>query len=277
MIIPGSASQSLASSLAAELNEPLGIVNYQRFADGEMLVQTPKIQDRAIIVASTISSDAHIELLQLQDAVRRQADEVLTVIPYMGYARQDKLFETGEPISAAAMASAFSTNTDRILTVNPHVDTIDKFFDVSCTIVNAAPVLADPLPKLTDPLFLAPDEGAITLANQVQTAYGEGETDYFVKSRISDVEVQIQPSDAETRDRDIVLVDDIIATGSTMSTAISQLDNPHRIFVSCIHPVLAANAVTKLSAAGVSRIYGTDTIEQSVSTVSVASEIAAHV
>jgi ribose-phosphate pyrophosphokinase len=274
MILPGTASQDLAAALAAELDEPLAAVEYDRFADGEQIVRVPESADRAVVVASTVSDAAHVQLLQLQDAARQQADEVVTVLPYMGYARQDEPFEAGQPVSARAMAKAISTSTDRVLTVNPHEDAVCEFFDVPCESVDAAGRLAEPLGDLTEPLFLSPDAGAIDLAETVRDAYGDGETDYFEKHRVSDTEVEIQPSDADTTGRDVVLVDDIIATGSTMSSAIAQLSGPARTFVTCIHPMLAASARTKLANAGVDAVYGTDTIERAVSAVSAAPAIA---
>jgi ribose-phosphate pyrophosphokinase len=274
MIVPGSASQDVAAALAAELDEPLAAVEYDRFADGEIMARVPDSDDRAIVVASTVSDAAHVELLQLQDAAQQQAEEVLTVLPYMGYARQDAAFDPGEPVSARAMARAISTGTDRVLTVNPHETAIADFFDVPCSIVDAAGRLAEPLPELSEPLFVSPDPGAIGLAETVADAHGSGQTDYFEKRRHSDTDVEIQPSDAVTTGRDVVLVDDIIATGSTMSTAIARLDAPARVFVTCVHPMLAGNARTKLATAGVEAIHGTDTIERAVSTVSVAPAIA---
>lgn len=274
MIVSGSRSQSLATALAADIDESLAVVEYDRFADGEMLVRIPDADDQAIVVASTTSSDAHVELLQLQDAAARQADEVVTVLPYMGYARQDRAFEQGEPVTARAIARAISTGTDRVLTVNPHVDAVADFFDVPCESIDASSLLAEPLPTLSDPLFLAPDEGAIELASTVRDAYGAGETDYFEKTRLSDTDVEIKPSGTETTGRDVVLVDDIVATGSTMATAIAQLDDPRHVYVSCVHPVLATNARLKLAAAGVDRVFGTDTIERQVSAISVAPAIA---
>ncbi len=274
MIVPGSASQELAAALATELDEPLAAVEYDWFADGETLVRVPDGDDRAVVVASTVSDSAHVELLQLQDAARQRADEVITVLPYMGYGRQDEAFEPGQPVSARAMARAISTGTDRVLTVNPHETSITDFFDVPCSSVDAAGRLAEPLPGLSDPLFLSPDAGAVDLAETVRNAHGGGEADYFEKVRHSDTEVEIRPSDAATAGRDVVLVDDIVATGSTMSTAIGQLSTPERVFVTCVHPMLAANARTKLATAGVDAVYGTDTIERAVSAVSAAPAIA---
>lgn len=278
MILPGAASQSLAAALAAETDDALAVVETSHFADGEFKIQIDMDDDRAIVVASTVSSDAHIELLQLQDAASQHAEEVVTVLPYMGYARQDEAFNEGEPVSARAIARAISTSTDRVLTVTPHEPGIREFFDVPCETVDGAPLLADPLPeRLSEPLFLAPDEGAIDLVDAVRAAYGDGETDYFEKSRDHDTgEVELHPSETDVTDRDVVVTDDIIATGSTMSKAIERLreQNVGRVFAVCVHPMLAANARTKLAQAGVEAVYGTDTIERSVSTVSVAPAIA---
>ncbi|WP_247003400.1 ribose-phosphate diphosphokinase [Halosolutus gelatinilyticus] len=289
MIVAGSASQALAAALARELEEPLAAAEYDRFPDGELLAAVPDAAtvdagatdaDRAVIVASTVSSDAHLELLQLQDAVREAGvGEVVTVLPYMGYARQDEAFEEGHPVSARAIARAVSTGADRVLTVNPHETSVCEFFEPTATPIDAAGRLADPLPaELADPVFLSPDEGAIDLAETVRDAYGSGETDYFQKVRRSGTEVEITPSDVDVADRDVVVTDDIIATGSTMSEAVGVLRDRGvgRVFVTCVHPLLARNAVTKLSRAGVEAIYGTDTIERSASTVSVAPAIAAH-
>jgi len=277
MIVPGSASQALAADLAAETGEPLAPVSYERFPDGERKVQVEATGDRAVVVASTVSDGAWVELLQLQDAAREQGvSEVVTVLPYMGYARQDRAFQAGDPVSARAMARAISTGSDRVLIVEPHEPAVCDFFDVPAAPVAAAGVLAEPLPDLTDPLFLAPDEGATELAQSVQGAYGGGGTDHFEKTRHSGTEVDIEPSEATVADRDVVVVDDIIATGSTMSEAVGVL-NDHgasRVFVTCVHPLLVRNAYTKLARAGVEAIYGTDTIERPVSEVSVAAAVA---
>jgi ribose-phosphate pyrophosphokinase len=280
MIIPGSASQALASELAAELGEPLARAEYDRFADGETLASVPDFDgDRAVIVASTVSNDAHIELLQLQDAAEvAGAGEVVTVLPYMGYARQDRPFKYGQPISARAVARAISTGTDRVLVVNPHETDVCDFFGVPTTAVDASPRLAAPLPPdLDDPLFLSPDAGAIALAETVKDAYGRGATDYFEKTRDYDTgDIEVSPSAANVAGRDVVLVDDIIATGSTMSASIEELHarNVGGVYVTCVHPMLASNARTKLADAGVEAVYGTDTLERSVSTVSAAPIVA---
>jgi ribose-phosphate pyrophosphokinase len=280
MIVSGSTSQHLASALAAVTGHDLARVEFKRFPDGEIHASVPDFAaDRAVVVASTVSSDAHVELLQLQDAVREAgAQQVTTVVPYMAYSRQDRAFTGGEPISARAIARAISTGTDRVLTVNPHEPTVTGFFDVPTEAVDAAGRLPAALPPdLSDPLFLSPDEGAIDLAAAVSDAYGDGTTDYFVKSRDYDTgDVTVEPNEAPVSDRDVVLVDDIVATGSTMSSAIDVINEygAERVFVTCVHPLLATSAVTRLRRAGVAAIHGTDTIERPVSSVSVAPVIA---
>jgi ribose-phosphate pyrophosphokinase len=281
MIVPGAASQVLAARLATELGEPLAAVEYDRFPDGETLATVPAFDaDRAVVVATTDTNDAWVELLQLQDAVRESgATEVVTVVPYMGYARQDRSFADGEPVSARAMARAISTGTDRVVLVNPHEDTVADFFECHVTVCDAAGRLAGPLPDdLADPLFLSPDAGAVELAAAVRDAHGGGDVDFFEKTRLSGTEVEISPSDADAAGRDVVLVDDIIATGSTMSEAVTHLaDDADRVFAACVHPLLAGNARLKLERAGIEQIVGTDTVERDVSSVSVAPIVAAAV
>lgn len=280
-IVPGSASQSLAAALARELDATLAVPTFDRFPDGETLAAVPEFDDdSAIIVAATVSNDAHIELLQLADATREAgATTVTAVIPYMGYARQDRAFSDGQPVSARAIAAAIDTAADRIVLVNPHEPSIGSFFSSPVETVDAGSLLAAPLPDtLIDPLFLSPDAGAIELAETVRDSYGQGETDYFEKDRDYDTgAVDISPSDATVEGRDVILVDDIIATGSTMSEAIAVLRDRGAagVYVICVHPMLANNALAKLSAAGISAVYGTDTIERSVSEISAAPAIAA--
>jgi ribose-phosphate pyrophosphokinase len=272
VIVPGSTSQALAAALAAATNRPLADVAYDRFPDGEQLAAVSGVDgEEAVVVCSTVDDAAHVQLLQLQDACRETgATRVTTVIPYMGYARQDAAFEAGHPVSARAVARAVSTGTDRVVLVSPHEPAVADFFDVPVTVVDAAPLLAGALPELAEPLFLAPDEGAVELATAVRDAYGRGETDHFEKTRHSGSEVSIRPHDAEAAGRDVVVVDDIVATGSTMSAAIAGLDDPARTLVACVHPVLAGSARTTLAQAGVDAVHATDTVERACSTVSAA-------
>jgi ribose-phosphate pyrophosphokinase len=278
MILPGSASESLGAALADDLDEELAVVERERFADGEFKLRVPDAGgDRAVVVAATTSAAAHLELLQLQDLAADAFDEVVTVLPYMGYARQDRAFRAGEPVSARAVARAISTGTDRVLAVNPHEPAVGEFFDVPFEAVDAAARLAEPLPALAEPLFLAPDEGAIDLAATVRDAYGRGETDYFEKTRDYDTgAVSVEPAGTDPDGREVVLVDDIVATGSTMSAAIDRLHERAvaDVYVACVHPMFVDSARAKLASAGVAGVWGTDTVERPVSAVSVAPAVA---
>ncbi|MFW5938991.1 MAG: ribose-phosphate diphosphokinase [Halolamina sp.] len=281
MILPGSHSQSLSARLAAATDHDLASVSYDRFPDGELCAALAAADaealagEHAVVVAATLSSDAHLELLQLQDAAREAgASEVTTILPYMGYGRQDRAFKPGQPVSARAVARAVSAGTDRVVLVSPHEPAVSEFFDVPCEIVEGAARLAEPLPAdLDDPVFVAPDEGAIDIAESARDAYGSGDADYFEKERDYDTgAVEISPGNADVADRDVVLVDDIVATGSTMSEAIDALHGRDvgRAFVVVVHPLLNGNARTKLERAGLAGIWGTDTVERDVSSVSVA-------
>jgi ribose-phosphate pyrophosphokinase len=284
MIVPGSGSQALSAALADALDDGLAVPDFDRFPDVETLAAVPAAatrSERAVVVAATPSNDAYVELLQLQDALREAAvDEIVTVLPYMGYARQDRAFEPGHPVSARAVARAVSTGTDRVVLVTPHEPAVGEFFDVPVTVVDAADRLAVPLQRLdralADPLFLAPDAGAVDLAASVRDAYGAGDTDHFEKTRHSGTDVSVEPSDAAVAGRDVVVTDDIIATGSTMAESVGVLRErgADRVFAACVHPLLARAARTKLAAAGVEQVYGTDTLERDVSVVSVAPSVA---
>lgn len=279
MIIPGVASQVLAAELAAATDRELLPVTRTQFPDGEHLVELEKSPGTdAVVVASTLSDSAHMDLLLLQDAAREAGVEQLTtVIPYLGYARQDAAFDAGQPVSVRAVARAISTETDLILTVNPHEETVTDQFDVPAQQICCAHRLASTLPStLTDPLFVAPDAGARHLARTVRDAYGSGQIDHLEKTRHTDRRVDIEPTDADIADRDVVLTDDIIATGGTMVEAVRMLRNnaADRILATCVHPLLAEDAYLRLHQAGVDTIIGTDTVERTVSTVSAAPAIA---
>jgi len=288
MIVAGSTAQSFATRLADELEEPLAPVRYHRFPDDEVLAAAPGIAadglDRAVVVCSTTTPAAHLELLQLQDAVREAgAGEVVTVLPYMGYARQDRPVApesdaetTGYPVSARAVARAVSTGADRVVTVNPHERGVREFFDPPAETVDAAGRLAAALDRSTSPLFLAPDDGARGLARAVRDAHGAGDVDAFRKTRVSGSEVRLEPATVSVEGRPAVVVDDIVATGSTTCAAATALreQGATRVVVACVHPLLVGEARVDLARAGVDRVVGTDTVERAVSDVSAAPAVA---
>ena len=277
MITGTSTAQPIAMEVSTILGEPLVDLAYDGSVEAAEDVTIGE-NERVVIVGSTTSSQAHLELLELQErAVQRDPDEIVTVIGYMGYSRQDKLFNPGEAVSVRAIAKALSPSTDRVYSVNPHNVSVLDYFDVPAEPIDAAPQLAEPLPDdLSDPVFLGPDEDAVWLAESVQETYGEGHVDNFEKIRHSATEVEMRADGKDFTGRDVVLVDDMIATGGTMSEAVRLISkqDTDRVYVSCVHPLLVDNALSKLSRAGVKSLYATDTIDRSISQVSAAPPIA---
>ncbi|MFB6138381.1 MAG: ribose-phosphate diphosphokinase [Halobacteriaceae archaeon] len=278
MILSGRDSQSFARALAGATGTDLAVVETTGFADGEFVVRVPaSLSGRAVVVAATVDDRAHLECLQLQDAAREAgASEVVTVLPYMGYARQDEAFRDGQPVSARAVARALSTGTDRVVLVNPHEPGVTEHFTVPAERVDAAPRLARGLPgDLDDPVFVGPDASAAGLAETVRDAHGTGEADHLEKHRDRETgAVTVEAAGCSVAGRDVVVVDDMVATGGTVSEAVSALADPGRVFVATVHPLLAENARSKLAAAGVERVLGTDTLERPESAVSAAPSVA---
>lgn len=295
MLLSTSTNQHLAQALSRALDEPVLPLSYRRFADGELIVEVAdnaelpgrvtrtadrfSVDDRAIVIGSTINDRAHIELLQLQDlALEGGADEIITVVPYLGYARQDVAHTPGQPVSARAMVRSLSSHTDRLVTVNPHERSVLEFASAETTARSAVEALAPGLDiEAEDPLFVAPDTAARDLARTLCEAVGSGSIDHLEKERIDDTTVDITVSETDVSGREVVLVDDVISTGGTMSTAARALRSAgvSSVQAACVHPVLAAGAYTRLKAAGIDEVVGTDTIESPVSSVSVAATIAA--
>lgn len=274
-IIGGPASQLLASRVARELGITPTLCDFNCFPDGEAYtrIQDEHIKDVTIIQSTTTDSDL-VSLLQMIDACE-DAFIINVVIPYMGYARQDKKFKTGEPISARAVARTI--NADRVFTVNIHEKNILDHFNTPAFDLDASKLLASHIGSLnlTDTLIVAPDSGAISLAKSAATGLGV-DCDYLEKTRISGDTVSIKTKDLDVTGRDVVLIDDMIATGGTMAESIRLLrqQGAKDVYLACVHPVLAQNAVIRLFNAGVRDIFATDTIEKAQSCVSVAPLVA---
>lgn len=270
-IIGGPASQLLASRMASELDCGLALCNFKTFPDGEKYIRvTDDIGPEAVIVQSTTTDSDLVVLLQLIDACS-SADRIHVVIPYMGYARQDKVFNRGEAISARAVARTIEA--DNVITVNIHEDSVLRYFRCNTININAAPLIGQffGAADLHNPVILAPDMGAKQLAVPAAREMGI-EYDYLEKKRISGDTVEVSPKNLDVSERDIVILDDIVSTGGTMAEAVRMLreQGASGVYIACIHPVLAGAAVNKLYHSGVKDLIATDTIEKAVSRISVA-------
>lgn len=275
-IVGGPASQLLASRTARALGTEPVLCEFNRFPDGELYLRiADEIKNESVtLIQSTPTDSDLVSLLQLIDACN-EAKELNVVIPYMGYSRQDKRFKPGEPISARAVARCI--NADRVFTVNIHEKSVLGYFPCPAKNLDAAKLLGEYIAGfgLENPILVAPDEGAEGLVKKVSSGLGF-DYDHLQKTRLSGDTVTIKTKNIDVTGRHVVLVDDMIATGGTMTESIKMLKDQGAVdvYLACVHPVLAKNAVLRLFNAGVKDIIATDTLEKSESILSVAPLIA---
>ena len=278
-IIGGPSSQTLACRVAAQLQCAPTVTDYVRFPDNEQylkILDDVDGEDVVIIQNTTTDSDL-IALLQLLDACET-AKRIKVVIPYMGYARQDKLFNKGEAISARAMAKTIAAaSLDSVLTINLHEKTILNHFTCPASDLDASALIGKYISdlRLDRPLLIAPDKGVKNMVEKMAAGL-DLDHDVFEKTRFSGDLVAIKEKPMDIQGRDVIIVDDMIATGGTMAEAVKILyqNGAKDIYTACVHPVLTRNAVLRLSNAGVKDIISTDTIEKIQSHISVAPLIA---
>ncbi len=278
-IIPGISSQLLAARIATELDCNVSLCEFKRFPDGELYTRVlDDVKDEEVTIVQSIITDSDlICLLQLIDAVE-EAHETTVVIPYLGYARQDKKFKPGEAISARAVARCLSLDTiKRIYVVNVHNNAILQYFDKDTKDLDASLSIGDYIAKkeITRPVIIGPDAGAKELAKAVATPHGF-DYDVLDKRRISGEEVEITPRALSVEERNVIIVDDIISTGGTIAEAASMLkaQGAADIHVTCIHGLFVQNATLRMFKAGVKEIIATDTIESAFSSISIAKIVA---
>lgn len=267
-------SQVLAGRIAEALRAEITGVKFSKFPDGELYLRTGDLSSEMVIVGSIIDSDSFIQLLLLIDACENCSIQL--VLPYMGYARQDKKFHEGEPVSARAVARALGRNVDRCITVNIHDPSVLPWFSTPAVNVSVAERVGDYISGsgLQDPLVLAPDDGASSFAKAVANV-GDWDCDSLDKTRISGEDVHITPRKLCAEDRSIVIVDDIISTGGTIATAASMLvqQGAREVYAACVHGVLSGGAYARLRSAGIREIVCSDTIERVFSRYSAAETV----
>jgi len=293
IIIGGSASSNLASKVAKELGQEAGKIEIKRFPDGEKYIrihEDVKGQDVALIQSLYRTPDEYVfEYLLIADTLRDMgAASIIGITPYLAYARQDSRFYPGEALSSAALAKLFeAAGTTSILTVDCHLHRlgdVSNVFKIPAQNLSAMTLLgkyARENLKPKKPIVVGPDEEAEQWAGTVAKEL-DAEHTAFTKKRIrkegeTESRLEMDTGNVELKGRDIVFADDIISTGGTIVQAARacKKKGARRIFVLCTHPVLADAALTRIKAAGVLKVVGTDTIPSPISTVSVAPVIAA--
>ena len=268
-------SQVLATRVARSLGTKLVEVNYSRFPDGEHYLVAGDLDDETIIVGSIVDNDTLVQLLLLIDAC--SDSDCRLVIPYMAYARQDKQFKKGEPLSARAVARALSTGVSDVTCINIHDPSVLQHFTVPARNISIAQDVGKYLMSLNldKPLILAPDDGALKFAEDIASA-GGWDYDYLEKTRISGNEVIMTPKQLCAASRSVIIVDDIISTGGTIATAAGMLyhQDAQDVFAACVHGVFTGGAYSRLMSKKIRDVICSDTIERASSRVSAAERIA---
>ena len=277
-VISTERSQILAARIAEALDTAIADVKFSRFPDGELYLAAGALDEETVIVGSVTDNDSLVQLLLLIDAC--EGTNIHLVLPYMAYARQDKKFKDGEPISARAVARVFGRNVTNCLTVNIHEPDVLKYFDVPTQNLSLARDVGAYIQSLglDNPLILAPDDGALAFAKDVAAA-GGWDCDSLEKTRLSGSEVKIAPKNLSSASRSVVIVDDIISTGGTIVTAAGMLyqQGATEVYAACVHGVLIGGAYVRLKASGIKEIFCSDTIERACSRFSAAEGIASAI
>jgi len=272
----GSTSKRLAESVSKKLGSELGSIDYRRFPDGEIYLRLlSDVNHRdCVLIETTDSNDALIELLLLLDLLRDlNARKIYTVVPYLGYSRQDRRFMEGEAFSARTILKLIDQFSDSILTVNCHfLDSEGEFSFEGVKIRNldAFPLVAEYFKnKLKKPVLISPDEGALKYAKRASEIIN-CEFDYLQKTRISDQEVKINTKKLDVSGKNVIILDDMISTGTTIIEAAKfiKAQGAKSIHAGCIHGVFSGG-LQQFSGV-LDDLVCTDTIPTEVSKITVA-------
>ena len=270
-IFSGSAHPALAAHIARELGLPLGQLHLSRFADGEVRV---KIEESArgmdvFIVQPTSApvNDNLMELLILVDAFRRaSAKRITLVIPYYGYARQDKKIKPREPVTARLVADLITTaGANRILSLDLHAKQIQGFFQMPLDHLYAGPLLGEYFQKKGlsdgDTVVVSPDTGGVGRARAMAEML-HAPIAIIAKRRPEPNQVEVMEIIGDVQGKTCVMVDDMIDTGgSIVSGACALLERgAKRVVACCTHPVLSGTALERIEESPIAELVVTDTI-----------------
>lgn len=278
VLVAGSASQLLAVRIARALKVELAPMTTKTFPDGELYLRfLSPLNGRRVIIVQSTPPPQNSNLLELffliTTAVEKGADEIVAVVPYFAYARQDKEFLPGEAVSGRYICRMLKNcGADMVITVNIHSRNIFEGIDLPFIDLDAFPLIAEHFEKipLKDPLVLAPDKGAVEEGSLIAEKLGcpfaflEKERDRYTG------EIVTEEKQMDLKGRDVLIVDDIISTGGTMANAVSIAvkQGARNVYVACVHPLLVGEARLKILNAGAKEIIGTDSVPSDVSVIS---------
>ena len=276
LLFSGSSNQALAQAVAKKLGVSLGKVDLTRFADGEI---RPWIQDdvrdKLVFVLESLSypMDEHImELALMGDAIRRSAPKrLIAVIPYMGYARQDKQHRVGEPVSARLIAEFLGVSKYKeVMAIDLHNDAIVGFFRIPVTHLSALELIAEEMKKqdLGNAIVISPDVGGVkrarNLAYILDLPMVVMEKKRFLDRHDTSESFQII---GDVGGKTCIIIDDIISTGGPIANSAASLKEAGatRVIVAATHAVLSGDAAAILTQAPIDGLLVTDTIAKSQS------------
>lgn len=282
-VVSGNASTDLAKRIARKLKSPYIKTEKKVFPDGESKITINQIPKKSIVVVvqSTYPPvDSNLlELLSIVSKVQKFSSKVYAVIPYMGYARQDREFLGGEIVTIGVVGKLLkAAGVKKVLTVDIHSKIALKELKISSENVSAMDVLVKHFKKLKmkEPLVVSPDMGGQERAKEFANLL---KTDFIALKKHRDRKtgkVNILSDSVNVKNRDLVLVDDMISTGGSIVKATQFLKKQkcRRVFVACTHALLVNDAAKKIKKAGVSQIVSTNTIPGESAKVDVSRVIA---
>ena len=283
-IISGKTSENLAKKLSKKIKANLVKSEIRVFPDGESKITLiGKISKKKSIVLQSIYPPVDTNLVQVLSLItkaKENSSEVIAVIPYMGYARQDREFLPGEIVTMKVLGKLFkSAGASKIIVVDIHSSIGLKHFSIKTKNVTAIPDLVGFFKKLSlkNPLVVSPDQGGKERAKKFAKEFN---SDYIALEKTRDKKtgkVKIKTKNLEeVENRDLILVDDMISTGGSIIKATQFLKKQKckRIYVACTHALLMNNAEKKIKKAGVTSIISTNTIPGKTSKVDISKAIA---
>lgn len=272
MVFTGQAHPQLARDCCEHLGVPLGKANVGRFSDGEVAVEIMEnVRDQDVFIIQPTcrpTADNFMELLVMVDAIKRaSAARVTAVLPYFGYARQDRRPRSSRvPITAKVAAAMIGTvQTDRVLTIDLHADQIQGFFDLPLDNVYASPVLLADIwrqVKLSELVVVSPDVGGVARARALAKRLDDAELAIIDKRRPRANEATVMNLIGDVQGKVCVIVDDIVDTAGTLCKAAAALKEhgAKKVYAYCVHPVLSGNAIDNIASSALDELVVTDTI-----------------